>query len=282
VRWKPLVLTGVAAFSILAGCTASTTHVSEGSAPFVAPAGATTTVPGPATAAGPVAPTTTVPLTATAVRSATVRVCSPLSTPQGGAATELATPDAANLAYSASAGGPPVGHVTNPWGGPSTRPVANQQNGWVEIPLYSRPNGSMGWVPAQEVSLTSTTYSIVVSICQRTLTLFQGADPVYSAPVGVGRPQWPTPVGPTFVDAIVTTPRREVSIYGPTVLMLGTHSNVFTDFDGGDGVVAIHGYPSDEASTDGVASSHGCVRASPTTIDTVKNVPVGTPVDVVA
>ena len=65
------------------------------------------------------------------------------------------------------------------------------------------------------------------------------------------------------------------------MLILGTHSNVFTDFDGGDGTVAIHGYPSDPGSTDGVASSHGCVRSSPTTINTVKQVPVGTPVDIV-
>jgi lipoprotein-anchoring transpeptidase ErfK/SrfK len=159
--------------------------------------------------------------------------------------------------------------------------VVDQQSGWVEIRLYSRPNGSTGWVPLQDVTLSTTSYRIVVSVCARTLTLYQGADVVYSSPVGVGRPQWPTPIGPSFVDAIVATPRSELSIYGPTVVMLGTHSNVLTDFEGGDGVVAIHGYPSDPASTRGVASSHGCIRSSPTTVDAVKVVPVGTPVDLI-
>lgn len=172
--------------------------------------------------------------------------------------------------------------MSNPWGGPSTRPVVAQRDGWVQIRLYDRPNGSMGWVRTQDVSFTTTPFRIVVSICRRTLTVFQGTDVVYSAPVGVGRPQWPTPVGASFVEAFVPTPRDQLSVYGPTVIMLGTHSNVFTDFDGGDGVVAIHGYPSDPASTRGVASSHGCVRASSATIDNVKTVPVGTPVDLIA
>jgi L,D-transpeptidase catalytic domain len=269
----------LAAVTFLAGCNATGTHLSEGSSPLVSAPAPTTIVPAPSTTLP--APATTVPATAASVRSATIRVCNATTDPNIGITTELATPNAANLAYSATPGGPAVGTVSNPWGGPSSRPVANEDNGWVQIALYTRPNGSMGWVPAQDVTLSSTTDRIVVSICERRLTLYQGSDLVYSAPVGVGQPQWPTPQGATFVDAVVTTPRREVGIYGPTVIMLGTHSNVFTDFDGGDGVVAIHGYPSDEASTEGVASSHGCVRASPTTINTVKVVPVGTPVDVI-
>jgi lipoprotein-anchoring transpeptidase ErfK/SrfK len=202
--------------------------------------------------------------------------------PDGAVSNTLATPDAPNLPYSATPGGPAVGHLIEHWGGPATRPVLDQQNGWVQVRLASRPNGSSGWVPLQNVTLTTTPYRIVVSICQRSVTLFQGAAPVYSAPVGVGRPQWPTPVGPSFVDSIVKTPARQQYIYGPTVLILGTHSNVFTEFDGGDGTVAIHGYPSDPGSTKGVMSSHGCVRSGPDTINAIKVVPVGTPVDVIA
>jgi lipoprotein-anchoring transpeptidase ErfK/SrfK len=132
------------------------------------------------------------------------------------------------------------------------------------------------------VTLALTSYRIEISISKRSLTLYQGAQSIYSAPVGVGKPQWPTPVGRTFVDAIVATPKFQLYIYGPTVLILGVHSDVFTEFDGGDGTVAIHGYPSDPGSTNGVASSHGCVRASPATISAISKVPLGTPVDVVA
>lgn len=227
------------------------------------------------------APLTTVPPPTTTTTTA-VPACAQPSVPAGGDQTQLATPDSPNLAYSATAGGPAVGHVKEPWGGPSTRPVLGQANGWVEIALDQRPNGSTGWLPLQEVALSSTAYYVVVSICERSLTLFDGTQEVYSAPVGVGEPQWPTPLGTTFVDSIVATPRYQQDIYGPHVFILGVHSNVFTDFDGGDGTVGIHGYPSNPASTEGVRSSHGCIRSSPTTINTLLVVPVGTPVNIIA
>jgi lipoprotein-anchoring transpeptidase ErfK/SrfK len=83
------------------------------------------------------------------------------------------------------------------------------------------------------------------------------------------------------VDAFVITPRSQVGIYGPEVVIMGSHSNVYTDFDGGDGTVAIHEYPSDPASTQGVASSHGCVRVGVPTLQAMLGVPVGTPLAVI-
>ncbi len=197
--------------------------------------------------------------------------------------TDVATPLISPLSYSATPGGPPVGTLpTVTWGSPTVRPVVSQVPGWVEIGLDTRPNHSTGWVPSSSVTLALTAYRIEISIGQRSLTLFQNGTSVYRAPVGVGKPQWPTPMGRTFVDAVVATPKFQLYIYGPTVLILGSHSDVFTEFDGGDGTVAIHGYPSDPGSTQGVASSHGCVRASPATIDAIDVVPLGSPVDVVA
>lgn len=251
---------GLAALALMAaGCGSQAIQVTEGSAPI-------TTLPPP--------PSTTT--------TSTIAPCPQPAPPPGVVLTPLATPNAANLAYSATPGGPVAGTVKEPWGGPSTRPVLDQQAGWVKIALDSRPNESAGWVAASSVALSTTPYRIVISICQRSLTIFQGASPLYSAPVGVGQPQWATPIGASFVDAVVATPARQQYIYGPTVYIMGTHSNVFTEFDGGDGTVAIHGYPSDPGSTQGVASSHGCVRASPATIDAIKVVPVGTPIDVIA
>jgi hypothetical protein len=56
----------------------------------------------------------------------------------------------------------------------------NRPNGWLQIALNSRPNGSTAWVPSGDVQLTSTPYRIVISICQRTLTLYQGSNQVYA------------------------------------------------------------------------------------------------------
>jgi lipoprotein-anchoring transpeptidase ErfK/SrfK len=195
----------------------------------------------------------------------------------------VASPVVSPLTYSATPGGPSMGTLpTVTWGDPTVRPVAGQSGPWVQLQLDSRPNGSTGWVPRSSVELAATSYEIQISVSKRSLTLFDNGQAVYTSPVGVGAPQWPTPLGTTFVDALVATPKFQQYIYGPTVLVLGTHSNVFTDFDGGDGTVAIHGYPSDPGTTDGVAVTHGCIRASPKTIDAIKVVPIGTPVVIIA
>ena len=179
----------------------------------------------------------------------------------------------------------PYGHVvgalsTTTWGGPTVRPVVQTQKGWLQIRLDSRPNGSTAWVAQSDVNLSSTNYRIAISVSQRSVTLYQAGRAIYSAPVGVGQPQWPTPVGPSFVDAVYPVPASETYIYGSVVLITASHSNVFTEFDGGDGTVAIHAYPSDPASTQGVMSSHGCVRVSEQTIETLTRVVPGTPIDI--
>jgi L,D-transpeptidase catalytic domain len=195
----------------------------------------------------------------------------------------VASPISSPLHYSATPGGPPTGTLpTITWGNPTVRPVMSQTPGWVQLELDTRPNASTGWVPTNTVTLAVTAYRVVVSIGQHSLTVYKEGQVAYTSPVGVGEAQWPTPQGVTFIDAVVATPKFQVYIYGPTVVILGTHSNVFTDFDGGDGTVAIHGYPSDPKSTEGVASSHGCVRASPKTIDAIDTIPLGSPVDIVA
>jgi len=223
-------------------------------------------------AVAPLATTTTVPATTTTTVPAP---------PPG--QFYVATPLSSPLQYSATPGGAPAGTLpTVTWGEQTVRPVVSMTDAWVQIGLDTRPNLSTGWVARSAVTIAITGYRIEISISKRSLTLFQNGQSVYTAPVGVGEPQWPTPIGRTFVDAVVATPKFQLYIYGPTVFVLGTHSNVFTEFDGGDGTVAIHGYPSDPGSTKGVASSHGCVRASPQTITALTVVPLGTPVDVIA
>lgn len=218
----------------------------------------------PLTTATTVAPTTTT----TAIAPGSFLVATPISSPQ---------------TYSNTPGGPVAGTLpTLTWGNPTVRPVVSQSDGWVQIGLDSRPNLSTGWVPQSAVTLALTAYRIEVSISRRSLTLFKNGQSVYTSPVGVGQPQWPTPMGRTFIDAVVSTPQFQEYIYGPTVVILGSHSDVFNSFDGGDGTVAIHGYPSDPSSTLGVQASHGCVRANPQTINTIDTVPLGSPVDVVA
>lgn len=252
MRKTVVVLAGLIVVATTAGACGSGRHV--GAAP------ATTAAPPPTTPAPPV----TLP---------------PL--PDG--STYVASLVSPPLSYSRIPGGPVAGQIpAQTWYSPTIRPVMALQDGWLQLALDTRPNGSTGWVPRDSVILARTPYKIVVSIAQRSLTLYKDGQPVYSSPVGVGAPQWPTPVGTTFVSSIVAVNRNQLGVYGPIALTLGAHSDVFTDFDGGDGTVAIHGYPSNPASTKGVAVSHGCIRASPQTIDAIKVVPSGTPVEIMA
>lgn len=196
--------------------------------------------------------------------------------------TELvsALPGATYIPYWPDPSQPVVGDLSaTTWGGPTVSPVIATMGDYLEIRLGTRPNGSTAWVRKEDVTTSTTPYRIVISVSQRRLTLLENGSLVYSAPVGVGQAQWATPLGPSFVTAEVVTPANQRYIYGPLVIMTGTHSDVFTTFDGGDGTVGIHGYPSDPASTMGVASSHGCIRANPATISTLSEVPVGTPID---
>ncbi|MDQ6614372.1 MAG: L,D-transpeptidase [Actinomycetota bacterium] len=197
--------------------------------------------------------------------------------------TQLASPKSstAGLAYSDAPGGHIVGSLSaTSWGGPAVRPVIQTQGRWLQVRLDSRPNGSTGWISRLDVTLLTTGYRIVISVSQRTLTLYQNGTNIYAAPVGVGRSQWPTPIGPSYVDAVVPVPANQQYVYGPVIVITAAHSDVLTNFDGGDGTVAIHGYPSDPASTAGVASSHGCIRSSPETMAAIAKVSPGTPIDI--
>lgn len=172
-----------------------------------------------------------------------------------------------------------VGATT--WGGPTALPVVRILGEWAQVRLGSRPNGSTGWVRLDEVNLITTSYRIAISVGQRNLTLYQSGQVIYTAPVGVGKAQWPTPLGPSYIAALVPVPPSQQRVYGPVVAITGSHSNVFQTFEGGDGTVAIHGYPSDPRSTAGVASSHGCIRVSPQTMTALGQVPPGTPIDII-
>ena len=57
---------------------------------------------------------------------------------------------------------------------------------------------------------------------------------------------------------------------------LSGHSDVLTDFAGGDGQIAIHG--TDNPGDIGQAISHGCVRITNDAIMRLSTLPLGTPV----
>lgn len=70
-------------------------------------------------------------------------------------------------------------------------------------------------------------------------------------------------------------------MYGPYAYGLSGFSNVLTEFNGGDGVIGIHG--TNDPSSIGRDVSHRCIRMSNTGITTLAAIlPLGTPVEISA
>jgi lipoprotein-anchoring transpeptidase ErfK/SrfK len=160
--------------------------------------------------------------------------------------------------------------------------VIAQQPGWVQIRLAQRPNGSTAWVPAASVSLASDPYYIVVNVTTTRFRLFKGGQPIADFPVGVGVPAVPTPTGQFFVALFARAPSPG---YGAFVIVTSGHSNSISDWElSGDAITAIHGSLGADAAigTTGGRVSHGCIRLHNADLAQLRNVPAGTPIDIVA
>ena len=93
---------------------------------------------------------------------------------------------------SAAPGGSPTVKVPGQWfGEASVLPVIAQLPGWVEVRLAQRPNESVAWVPAGDVSLASDAYHIVINLENTHLQLFKRGQLEAHFPIGVGLPAYP-------------------------------------------------------------------------------------------
>jgi lipoprotein-anchoring transpeptidase ErfK/SrfK len=167
-------------------------------------------------------------------------------------------------------------------GAASVLPVIAQQPGWVEVRLAQRPNGSVAWVPAGDVTLATDSYHIVIDLGTMHLQLFNGGQPIASLPAGIGVPSDPTPTGSFFVALFAQAPSPG---YGPFVIVTSAHSNAISDWEqSGDAITAIHGSLGSDAAigSTGAMVSHGCVRLHNGDLAQLREVPAGTPIDIVA
>jgi lipoprotein-anchoring transpeptidase ErfK/SrfK len=183
---------------------------------------------------------------------------------------------------SRTAGGPVTLQVPGQWlKAASVLPVIARQPGWVEVRLAQRPNGSVAWVPAGEVALATDSYHIVIDLTTRHLQLFKDGQEVASFPAGIGVPSDPTPTGRFFVALFAEAPSPG---YGPFVIVTSAHSNTISDWEeSGDAITAIHGALGSDAAigSTGAQVSHGCVRLHDADLFQLRDVPAGTPIDIV-
>ena len=163
---------------------------------------------------------------------------------------------------------------------PQTFLVKSQSPGWVEVLLPVRPNGSTGWVHASAVTLATNPYHVVVQLGAHTITVTNAHNVIYTGPVATGAPDTPTPLGNYYLYVLLQAPDPS-GPYGPYAYGLSSHSDALETFDGGYAEIGIHG--NNDASVLGSSVSHGCIRMDNAGItELAKQLPLGTPVDVVA
>jgi hypothetical protein len=148
---------------------------------------------------------------------------------------------------------------------------------WVHTRLPVLPNGTTAWVPRAALSgYRSVRTRLLVDLDAARATLLRDGRPILRAPVGTGRPQWPTPRGRFYVRSKLV--RYRSAFYGPLAFGTSARSAVLTDWPGG-GFVGIHGTNSPRLIPGRV--SHGCIRMRNRDIVRLgRLMPVGTPITI--
>ena len=155
-----------------------------------------------------------------------------------------------------------------------------EQNGFYKVLLPIRPNGTIGWVKASDVSLDVSALRVVIELATNTLTLFRDGKAIMHAPVASGSGSTPTPQGLFFIVDRIPQARPDGAL-GPIVLKLSGFSETLNSFAGGQGSIGLHG--TSAPGLIGQRVSHGCVRMSNATIVALASLaPIGTPVEIIA
>lgn len=148
---------------------------------------------------------------------------------------------------------------------------------WVRVRLPVLPNNSTAWVPRRALggyALVRT--HLVIDLSSLTATLFRNGRAIFRAPVGVGKPEWPTPVGRFYIRNRLSS--FSSPFYGPLAFGTSARSAVLTDWPAG-GFIGIHGTNRPDLVPGRV--SHGCIRMRNDDITALgRLMPVGTPLTV--
>jgi len=149
---------------------------------------------------------------------------------------------------------------------------------WLKVRLAVLPNGTTGWVPRSALGGNHFVRTrLIVDTGRLTATLLRDGRPIFRAPVGVGKPQWPTPTGEFYVRNRITTFKSP--FYGPLAFGTSARSAVLTDWPAG-GFIGIHGTNAPELLPGRV--SHGCIRMRNADIlELGRLLPFGTPLTIV-
>jgi len=148
---------------------------------------------------------------------------------------------------------------------------------WIHVRLPVMPNDRTAWVPRSALGVYGAVHThLIIDLERLTATLLRNGSPIFRAPVGVGRPEWPTPKGNFYIRDELA--RYRSAFYGPLAFGTSARSSVLTDWPGG-GFIGLHG--TDEPQLVPGHISHGCVRfRNRDILELGRLMQVGTPVTI--
>jgi lipoprotein-anchoring transpeptidase ErfK/SrfK len=152
--------------------------------------------------------------------------------------------------------------------------------GWIQVQLPVEPNGTVGWVRRDEVSLSQNPYRLEIDRGDYRLQVFRLDEVLLETTVAIGTGETPTPVGQFYLMELLAPP-DPTGPYGPFAFGLSGFSEVLDGFGGADeAIIGLHG--TNEPSSLGSDVSHGCIRlANDVITELATYLPLGTPVYIV-
>ena len=171
-----------------------------------------------------------------------------------------------------------------PSGAPLVFLVEEDRGDWLGVLLPVRPNGSRGWIRRADAALSVHRFRIVVELGAHRITVTDGDGIYHQESVGVGARDTPTPGGLYYTTQLLRPTDAEGrpfpdGPYGPFAYALSGFSEVLYNFEGGEGVIGIHG--TNEPDSLGGDTSYGCIRMSNDGITRLSGtLPVGVPVEI--
>jgi hypothetical protein len=148
---------------------------------------------------------------------------------------------------------------------------------WIHVRLPVLPNNTTGWIPRSAAGgYHFVTTHLVIDTRRLRAVLLRDGRPVFTAPVGIGQPRWPTPRGEFYIRDKLTD--YASPFYGPVAFGTSARSAVLTDWPAG-GFVGIHGTNAPQLIPGRV--SHGCIRLrNHDILRLARLMPVGTPLTI--
>jgi lipoprotein-anchoring transpeptidase ErfK/SrfK len=128
---------------------------------------------------------------------------------------------------------------------------------WVKVRVERRPRNAEVWIPGWATRRIWISWRITIDLSSRTARVYREGSLARRMRVVVGAPSTPTPTGHFYVVDHLRLYNNWA--HGVWALATSAYSMALMHFDGGNGVVALHGRGYLTAPV-GTAASHGCVR----------------------